>query len=76
MYHYYMFNKPFGCVTARRDDRHPTVMDDVTVYSGASILGGETVIGEGAVIGGNCFLTQSVAPRARVSAKPPELIIK
>ena len=27
MYHYYMFNKPFGCVTARRDDRYPTVMD-------------------------------------------------
>ena len=27
MYHYYMFNKPFGCVTARRDNRYPTVMD-------------------------------------------------
>lgn len=27
MYHYYMFNKPFGCVTARRDDRYPAVMD-------------------------------------------------
>jgi len=27
MYHYYMFNKPFGCITARRDDRHPVVMD-------------------------------------------------
>ena len=27
MYHYYMFYKPVGCVTARRDDTHPTVMD-------------------------------------------------
>lgn len=27
MHRYYMFHKPFGCVTARRDDRHPTVMD-------------------------------------------------
>lgn len=27
MYQYYMFNKPFGCITARRDDRHPVVMD-------------------------------------------------
>ena len=27
MYHYYMFNKPVGCVTARSDDRYPTVMD-------------------------------------------------
>lgn len=27
MYHYYMFNKPYGCVSARSDDRYPTVMD-------------------------------------------------
>ena len=27
MYHYYMFNKPFGCVTARRDETFPVVMD-------------------------------------------------
>ena len=27
MYHYYLYHKPFGCVTARRDDRYPTVMD-------------------------------------------------
>ena len=27
MKHYYMFNKPFGCVTAHRDDRFPVVMD-------------------------------------------------
>lgn len=26
-FHYYMFNKPVGCVTARTDDRYPTVMD-------------------------------------------------
>ncbi len=56
--------------------RHPTVCDNVTIYSGASILGGETVIGEGAIIGGNCFVTESVEAGARVSAKKPELIIK
>ena len=27
MSRYYMFNKPRGCITARRDDRHSTVMD-------------------------------------------------
>ena len=27
MKHYYMFTKPFGCVTAHRDDRFPVVMD-------------------------------------------------
>jgi len=56
--------------------RHPTVKDNVTIYSGASILGGETVIGEGAVIGGNTFITESVAAGAKVNAKLPELIIK
>ena len=27
MKEYYMFNKPSGCITARRDERHKTVMD-------------------------------------------------
>ena len=27
MLEYYMFNKPRGCITARRDERHATVMD-------------------------------------------------
>ncbi len=56
--------------------RHPTVCDNVTIYSGASILGGDTVIGEGATIGGNSFITASVLPGAKVSVKQPELIIK
>ena len=56
--------------------RHPTVCDNVTIYSGASILGGNTVIGEGAVIGGNSFITESVSENTKVSVKPPELIIK
>ena len=49
--------------------RHPTLEDNVTVYSNASILGGETVIGKGAVIGGSSFITESVEPGARVSFK-------
>jgi serine O-acetyltransferase len=53
--------------------RHPTLMDEVTVYSGASILGGDTIIGEGAVIASNVFVTQSVPPHTRVSGKNPEL---
>ena len=46
--------------------RHPTIEDDVTIYSNASILGGETVIGKGSVIGGNVFLTASVPPNTKV----------
>ena len=55
--------------------RHPTIEDDVVVYSGATILGGDTVIGEGSVIGGNVWLTRSVPPHTRVMISEPELVI-
>jgi serine O-acetyltransferase len=57
----------------RGHKRHPTLEDDVTVYSGASILGGETIIGQGAVISGNAFVIKSVPAQTRVSVKNPEL---
>jgi len=56
--------------------RHPTIEDDVTVYSGTSILGGNTVIGKGATIGSNVFLTKSVPAGTKVSIKIPELMFK
>ena len=40
--------------------RHPTIMDNVTIYSGASIFGGETIIGENTTIGSSAFITSSV----------------
>lgn len=46
--------------------RHPTIEDDVVIYSGATILGGNTVIGKGSVIGGNVWLTKSVARGSKV----------
>ena len=56
--------------------RHPTIEDDVTIYSGSSILGGETVVGKGAIIGGNAFITSSIAPNTKVIVKNPELILE
>lgn len=50
--------------------RHPTVENDVIIYSGATILGGETVIGQHSVIGGNVWLTKSVPPGSMVYHKP------
>ena len=46
----------------RDKKRHPTIQDNVIIYSGSSILGGETVIGHDTVIGGNVWLTKSVPP--------------
>ena len=56
--------------------RHPTIEDDVTIYSNATILGGRTVIGRGATIGGNTFITEPVAPHTVVGHKPPRLEVR
>jgi serine O-acetyltransferase len=50
----------------RNRKRHPTLQDNVTIYSGATILG-DTVIGEGSVIGGNVWLVEPVPPHSRIS---------
>lgn len=49
--------------------RHPIVEDDVTIYSGATVLG-RVAIGRGAVIGGNVWVTDDVAPYAMVTQAP------
>lgn len=36
--------------------RHPTLLNNVTVYAGATFLGGETVIEEGRTVKGNDFI--------------------
>jgi serine O-acetyltransferase len=46
----------------RGKKRHPTIEDNVIIYSGSSILGGDTIIGHDTVIGGNVWLTKSVPP--------------
>ena len=55
--------------------RHPTIGDNVTIYSGATLLGGETVVGEGSTIGGNVWLTHSVPPRSVVMIEEPALVV-
>ena len=60
----------------RGKKRHPTIEDDVIVYSGATILGGDTVIGARSVVGGNVWLTQSIPPDTTVMMEMPKLIIK
>jgi serine O-acetyltransferase len=60
----------------RGTKRHPTVMDDVVIYAGATILGGETVIGNGCVIGGSVWLTASVPPGTRVTLPNDQLRVE
>ena len=58
----------------RHKKRHPTIEDDVIIYSNTTILGGETVIGARSVVGGNIWITESVPPDTKVLLKRPELI--
>ncbi|ACV23277.1 Serine acetyltransferase [Slackia heliotrinireducens] len=53
--------------------RHPTIEDNVTIYSNASVLGGNTVVGAGSVIAGSTFVTQSVPPNSRVTSSGVEV---
>ena len=45
--------------------RHPTIKENVIIYSGATILGNVS-IGAGSIIGGNVWLVQDVPPGSRV----------
>jgi serine O-acetyltransferase len=60
----------------RGKKRHPTLEDDVIVYSNATILGGETTIGRGSVIGGNVFLVDSVPEDSKVVAEAPRQLVR
>jgi serine O-acetyltransferase len=71
-----------GAISFARDEngipikgikRHPNIEDDVTIYSGATILGGDTTVGRGSIIGGNVWLTHSVPPDSKVFNNPPDL---
>ena len=57
-----------------RERRHPTLEDEVVVYSNATVLGGDTVIGHGCVIGANVWLTESVPAGTLVVQKTPTLL--
>src|SRR5579859_694388 len=59
----------------RKQKRHPTIEDDVTIGVGAAILGPIT-IGKGSRIGAMAMVFESVPPNSVVAAKPAELLVK
>jgi serine O-acetyltransferase len=56
--------------------RHPTIGNNVVIYSGATLLGPDAVIGDNSVIGGNVWVTSPVAPGTRITIARPELKYK
>ena len=58
----------------RNQKRHPTIQDDVIIYSNATILGGEAVIGARSTIGGNVWIIDEIVPPdTKVVLKKPKL---
>ncbi len=56
--------------------RHPTVEDNVVVYSNSTILGGDTVIGRGTTVAGNVFLLQSTPPGSLVTRSEAGVMVR
>lgn len=56
--------------------RHPTIGNNVVIYSGATLLGPEAVIGDNVVIGGNVWITSPVASDIEITIARPELNYK
>ena len=55
--------------------RHPTIEDDVIIYAGATVLG-DITIGSHSIIGGNVWVTESLEPHTKITAKLPEHFVK
>ena len=60
----------------RGNKRHPTVGNNVVIYSGATLLGPNAIIGDNAVIGGNAWITNPVASGTTITIAQPELKYK
>ena len=56
--------------------RHPTVGNNVVIYSGATLLGAEAVVKDNVVIGGNVWITGRVASGTQITIARPELNYK
>nr|WP_319472428.1 serine O-acetyltransferase EpsC [uncultured Sphaerochaeta sp.] len=55
--------------------RHPSIEDNVTIYSNATILG-DITIGKNAVIGSNVWIKESVAPNTMVTIQEPKITVR
>jgi serine O-acetyltransferase len=52
--------------------RHPTIGNNVVIYSGATLLGAEAVIGDNVIVGGNVWITSKIPSRTKITIEPPE----
>jgi len=60
----------------RGTKRHPTIGNNVVIYSGATLLGPDAIVGDNVVIGGNVWITSPVGSGTKITISPPELKYK
>jgi serine O-acetyltransferase len=56
--------------------RHPTIGNNVVIYSGATLLGPDATVGDNVIIGGNVWITSRVASGTKITIAQPELKYK
>lgn len=56
--------------------RHPTIGNNVVIYSGATLLGPDAIVGDNVVIGGNVWVTSPISPGTKITIARPELKYK
>ncbi|MBL4576000.1 MAG: serine acetyltransferase [Opitutaceae bacterium] len=56
--------------------RHPNIGDNVTIYSGASILGGKTTIGNDSIVGANVWLMDSIPTGSIAYYRGENLVVR
>jgi serine O-acetyltransferase len=56
--------------------RHPTIGNNVVIYSGATLLGANAMVGDNVIIGGNVWITSPVASGTQITIARPELKYK
>jgi len=56
--------------------RHPTIGNNVVIYSGATLLGGDTIIGDNVIVGGNTWITTSIEAGTKITRDPEEVIYR
>ncbi|MFK7821679.1 MAG: serine acetyltransferase, partial [Planctomycetaceae bacterium] len=57
----------------RGQKRHPTIEDNVVIYSNATVLGGTTTVGANSSIGAGLSLSRSVPANTIVTVEKPQL---
>lgn len=56
--------------------RHPTIGNNVVIYSGATLLGPDAIVGDNVIIGGNVWITTPVKSSTKIAIAKPELQVK